>query len=93
MLHADAVKRDAALKQAQDDAARAGSAATSAAGAVAGQPFPATLSVPATTPPSSAVVTMPPNDKDAAGKPFFNAQEPNGTFNIGGLKIMIGGFI
>jgi len=92
-LQADAVKRDAALKKAQDEAAQAraeAAASAASAAAVASKPVPATLSLPATAmpasaPPGSVAVTMPPNDKDASGQPFFNDKKPNGTFNIGGL--------
>ena len=92
-LKADAAKRDAELKQALDEAARARAAvATSPAITSQRQPVPATLSVPSTAKPGSAVVTIPPNDKNTSGQPFFNDQKPNGTFDIGGLTVTLGGF-
>ena len=95
-LQADAVKRDAALKQAQNEAAQARAAAAasaaSAATVAASKPVPATLTLPATAPPGSVAVTIPPNDKDASGQPFFNNKKPNGTFNLGGITVTLGGF-
>jgi hypothetical protein len=95
-LKADAARRDAELKQAQEEAVRARAAAARPTAATAkpapSQPFPATLSVPSTAPAGSAVVTVPPNDKDPAGNPFFNDKKPNGTFDIGGVTVTPGGF-
>ena len=94
-LQADAAKRDAALKQAQQEAAQAradAAASAASAAAVASKPVPATLSLPATAPAGSVAVTMPPNDKDAAGQPIFNSKKPNGTFNLGGITVTLGGF-
>jgi len=85
-LQADAAKRDADLKKAQDDAAAAKAATMTAVPA-------STLSVPSTVSPGSAIVTIPPNDKDASGKPFFNSNKPNGKFNIGGVTVTLGGFL
>ena len=63
-LRTDAARREAELKQARDNAARARV-----------DTAPSGLSVPSTVKPGSAVVTMPPNDKDTSGTPFFNAQK------------------
>jgi len=97
-LQADAAKRDAALKraqaqakQAQDEAAAARAAAAAAQQAPAASPVP-TLIVPASAAPGSAVVTIPPNDKDASGQPVYNPDKPNGTFNLGGVTVTLGGF-
>jgi hypothetical protein len=102
-LQVDAAKRDAALKQAQEQARHA-EAEAAAARAAAAQPPPLatsqaapspvpTLVVPTTTPPGSAVVTIPPNDKDASSQPFYNPNKPNGTISLGGVTITFGGFI
>jgi hypothetical protein len=96
-LQADAAKRDAALKKAQDEAAEARAAAAASAASAAAvaskpTPNPPTLSLPASAPAGSVAVTMPPNDKDASGQPFFNDKKPNGTFNIGGVTVTVGGF-
>jgi hypothetical protein len=84
-LQADAAKRDMELKKAQDEAAAAKAAASTAIPASA-------LSVPSTVPAGSAIVTIPPNDKDASGKPFFNSNKPNGKFNLGGMTVSLGGY-
>jgi hypothetical protein len=96
-LQADAAKRDVALKKAQDEAAEARAAAAASAASAAAvaskpTPTPPTLSLPASAPVGSVAVTMPPNDKDASGHPFFNDKKPNGTFNIGGITVTLGGF-
>jgi hypothetical protein len=85
-LQADAAKRDVELKKAQEEAAAARAAAASVTPASA-------LSVPTTVPAGSAIVTIPPNDKDAAGKPFFNSAKPNGKFNLGGITVTLGGYV
>jgi hypothetical protein len=90
-LQADAAKRDADVKKAQDEAAAAHSAAAAMAAARAA-PTVGSLSVPTTALPGSAVVTIPPNDMDAAGKPVFNPSKPNGKFNLGGVTVSLGGF-
>jgi hypothetical protein len=87
-LQADAKKRDAALKRAQDEAA----AARAAAQAAAVSSVPA-LIVPSSVPPGPAVMTIPPNDKDASGEPFFNSDKPNGKFSLGGVTVTLGGYI
>ncbi len=84
-LQSDAAARDAALKQAQDDASQARAAAAAAQAKAA-------LVLPPSAPPNSALVTIPPNDKDAAGKPVYNPNKPNGRFNIGGVTVTLGGF-
>jgi len=85
-LQADAAKRDMELKKAQDEAAAAkASPMTSIPAAV--------LSVPSTVKPGSAIVTIPPNDKDASGAPVFNPNKPNGKFNLGGVTVTLGGFV
>jgi hypothetical protein len=86
-LQNQAVQRDAQLKQAQDEAAQARAAAAQAAAA-------SQLVVPPTAAPGSAIVTIPPNDVDpATGKKFYNPKKPNGTFNIGGVTVSLGGFV
>jgi outer membrane murein-binding lipoprotein Lpp len=104
-LQADAARRDAELKQAKEEAARA-RATTANTSPVPGprQPLlvnpgvtpaatpPVTPSIPSTAVPGSAFVTMPPNDKDASGTPYFNTDKPTGKFNIGGLTISLGGW-
>jgi hypothetical protein len=88
-LQVESARRDAELKRAQDEAAAARAAAAQAQVTTPA----ASLSVPSTVPAGSAIVTIPPNDKDAAGKPFFNANKPNGKFNLGGVTVTLGGFI
>jgi hypothetical protein len=77
-LQADAAKRDMDMMKKPD--------------AMPAMPASA-LSVPSTVPPGSAIMTMPPNDKDAAGKPIFNTNKPNGKFNLGGVTIQLGGIV
>jgi outer membrane murein-binding lipoprotein Lpp len=105
-LQADAARRDAELKQAKEEAARARATAANTSPVPAPrQPLlatpavvpaavpPVTPSIPSTAAPGSAFVTMPPNDKDASGTPYFNTGKPSGKFNIGALTITLGGWL
>ncbi len=58
-------------------------------------PSPVTVLPPGyvALPQGAVVVTQPANDKDAAGNPIQNPKKPNGTFNIGGVTITLGGYI
>ncbi len=87
-LQADATARDAALKQAQGEAAQARAAAADAQKKAAAF----TLAVPPAASPASAIVTIPPNDRDASGTPFYNPKKPNGSFSLGGVTVTLGGF-
>lgn len=78
-LQADAARRDAELKQAKDEAMMAKMQAVP----------PAVAAIPA----GAGIVTMPANDKDAAGKPVFNPNKPNGRFNLGAVTVQLGGYI
>ncbi len=102
-LQADAARRDAALRQAQAQARQAQEEAATARAAAATLQVPAaspvptlpvpTLIVPSSVAPGSAVVTIPPNDKDASGQPIFNPDKPNGKFNLGGVTVTLGGYV
>lgn len=81
-LQADAAKRDAALKQAQDDVAQARMEAQAAQKAAAAQPVAAAAAAPA-IPPGSALVTI----------PKYDPAKPNGKFNLGGVTVTLGGFV
>ena len=90
------MRRDAELKKAQDDAAAARAEVQQARQTPVAAPGSGainTLVVPATVPAGSALVTIPPNDKDASGKPIYNANKPNGRFNLGGVTVTLGGFV
>ena len=82
-LQAQSASRDIALKQAQDEATEARAAAETQRRAAVALPAPSPM----------AVVTIPPNDKDAAGQPTYNPNKPNGKFNLGGVTVTLGGYV
>jgi hypothetical protein len=94
-LQADAAKRDAELKHAQEEAAQARAAAAQASQQAPQVPSAvSTLVVPPSVAPGSAVLTIPPNDVDkATGRKFYNPNKPNGSFNLGGVTITVGGYV
>lgn len=87
-LQVEAAQRDADLRRAQEDAAAARAQAREASQRAA-QPIPTAPALP----PGAMVVTIPPNDKDASGRPVFNKNKPNGKFSLGGVTVTLGGFV